>query len=320
MVSDLLRILGDVINGHDRKNETLSDRLALRHVPGDAEAAELVADIAAPMRTLAAGLQEQSDILKVSERAEGYHTKADLRGNWPSSPADKTYPSPNNASYDVEDPATITREAELRGKYTRKRTKTGCLTCRKRRIRCDEGQPVCQKCVKSRRECEGYGEKVHLKPLTSDDDLAFPRIAARPEVIELRDCLTGGESRRWFLSQLSKASTGMKTPASDILTEFEKLGYTHDAQPVRCFFTVAWSPSCAFGEGYEDHAMPLLGDFITATSDGDRIQMMRCGEYILQTWPTIGPPILDALERFLRKESFHKGEDCVPMPDSAAFS
>ncbi|KAL1959741.1 hypothetical protein VTO42DRAFT_1327 [Malbranchea cinnamomea] len=49
-------------------------------------------------------------------------------------------------------------------KPTRKRTKTGCLTCRKRRIKCGEEKPVCNNCIKSRRECEGYGQRVVFRP------------------------------------------------------------------------------------------------------------------------------------------------------------
>ncbi|UKZ73989.1 hypothetical protein TrVFT333_001643 [Trichoderma virens FT-333] len=51
---------------------------------------------------------------------------------------------------------------------TRKRTKTGCLTCRRRRIKCDEGRPICHNCIKSRRDCEGYSQRVIFKePLGS---------------------------------------------------------------------------------------------------------------------------------------------------------
>ncbi|KAF4126757.1 Fungal Zn(2)-Cys(6) binuclear cluster domain [Geosmithia morbida] len=45
----------------------------------------------------------------------------------------------------------------------RKRTKTGCLTCRKRRIKCDEGRPTCNNCIKSKRACEGYSQRVDFK-------------------------------------------------------------------------------------------------------------------------------------------------------------
>ncbi|WPG99558.1 Hypothetical protein R9X50_00237500 [Acrodontium crateriforme] len=55
----------------------------------------------------------------------------------------------------IEDAAEV--EAALKAaKLARKRTKTGCLTCRKRRIKCGEERPVCKNCVKSKRHCEGY--------------------------------------------------------------------------------------------------------------------------------------------------------------------
>ncbi|KAF1948481.1 hypothetical protein CC80DRAFT_300256 [Byssothecium circinans] len=46
----------------------------------------------------------------------------------------------------------------------RKRTKTGCLTCRKRRIKCGEERPTCANCIKSKRQCEGYNQRVIFKP------------------------------------------------------------------------------------------------------------------------------------------------------------
>lgn len=34
-----------------------------------------------------------------------------------------------------------------------KRTRSGCFTCRARRIKCDEGRPVCERCRKGSRDC-----------------------------------------------------------------------------------------------------------------------------------------------------------------------
>ncbi|OJJ49405.1 hypothetical protein ASPZODRAFT_61087 [Penicilliopsis zonata CBS 506.65] len=51
-------------------------------------------------------------------------------------------------------------------KEVKRRTKTGCLTCRKRRIKCDEGHPVCRNCVKSKRECLGYDPVFRQQPTT----------------------------------------------------------------------------------------------------------------------------------------------------------
>ncbi|EMC93489.1 hypothetical protein BAUCODRAFT_243073 [Baudoinia panamericana UAMH 10762] len=59
---------------------------------------------------------------------------------------------------------TAAAEATLKARLSRKRTKTGCLTCRKRRIKCTEERPVCRNCIKSKRHCEGYNQRVVFKP------------------------------------------------------------------------------------------------------------------------------------------------------------
>ncbi|OAA59555.1 c6 zinc finger domain containing protein [Niveomyces insectorum RCEF 264] len=62
---------------------------------------------------------------------------------------------------DGQDPA---QEAPSNKKATaKKRTKTGCLTCRRRRIKCDEGKPRCNNCIKSKRQCDGYNQRVIFK-------------------------------------------------------------------------------------------------------------------------------------------------------------
>ncbi|KAF2032020.1 hypothetical protein EK21DRAFT_62027 [Setomelanomma holmii] len=49
-------------------------------------------------------------------------------------------------------------------KEIKRRTKTGCLTCRKRRIKCDEAHPSCRNCQKSKRECLGYDPIFKQQP------------------------------------------------------------------------------------------------------------------------------------------------------------
>ncbi|KAL6822876.1 hypothetical protein J3E69DRAFT_338109 [Trichoderma sp. SZMC 28015] len=39
----------------------------------------------------------------------------------------------------------------------RRKVKTGCLTCKKRRVKCDEGRPSCERCLSTGRVCDGYG-------------------------------------------------------------------------------------------------------------------------------------------------------------------
>lgn len=74
-----------------------------------------------------------------------------LPGNYAAFPAD-TMP---RYALPPGDPRAMLASGRHK-KEIKRRTKTGCLTCRKRRIKCDEQHPVCKNCQKSRRECMGY--------------------------------------------------------------------------------------------------------------------------------------------------------------------
>ncbi|QPG73985.1 hypothetical protein FOA43_001302 [Brettanomyces nanus] len=57
-----------------------------------------------------------------------------------------------------------------------RRSRTGCLTCRRRRIKCDEGRPFCHNCIKSRKVCSGYAHveamlQSNKKKLKSRDSI-----------------------------------------------------------------------------------------------------------------------------------------------------
>ncbi|KAJ5988516.1 hypothetical protein N7481_003726 [Penicillium waksmanii] len=45
----------------------------------------------------------------------------------------------------------------------KRRRRTGCLTCRTRRVKCDERKPDCERCEVANIECSGYAEKRRLK-------------------------------------------------------------------------------------------------------------------------------------------------------------
>ncbi|KAF2003195.1 hypothetical protein P154DRAFT_460894 [Amniculicola lignicola CBS 123094] len=47
----------------------------------------------------------------------------------------------------------VARKRTLQG---RSKVKTGCTTCRIRKVKCDENKPLCQKCVGTGRKCDGY--------------------------------------------------------------------------------------------------------------------------------------------------------------------
>ncbi|KAH8674335.1 hypothetical protein BX600DRAFT_457441 [Xylariales sp. PMI_506] len=40
------------------------------------------------------------------------------------------------------------------------KTRTGCVTCKRRHVKCDESKPFCNNCLKSRGHCEGYSTRL----------------------------------------------------------------------------------------------------------------------------------------------------------------
>ena len=57
-----------------------------------------------------------------------------------------------------------------------KRVRTGCLTCRERHLKCDEGMPVCQNCKKSNRECK-RGMRLNFIDTKVEDTQVIPPAA-----------------------------------------------------------------------------------------------------------------------------------------------
>ncbi|KIX02642.1 uncharacterized protein Z518_08584 [Rhinocladiella mackenziei CBS 650.93] len=90
---------------------------------------------------------------------------------------------------------------------TKRRTKTGCLTCRKRRIKCGEEKPVCKNCIKSKRECAGYvqplvyKQQTHGPPPTIHD--------SRERILSIQD--EGGGSGGFFNLRLQQEQQYLET-------------------------------------------------------------------------------------------------------------
>ncbi|KAH9211680.1 fungal-specific transcription factor domain-containing protein [Leptodontidium sp. 2 PMI_412] len=49
------------------------------------------------------------------------------------------------------------------------RTRTGCLTCRKRKVKCDETKPICGRCIRLLRECT-WGDQLQAIPYRQPQD------------------------------------------------------------------------------------------------------------------------------------------------------
>ena len=70
-------------------------------------------------------------------------------------------------------------KSSTRLKRAHNKVRTGCLTCRKRRVKCDEKKPRCDRCLKADQTCEGYGdtgeESLEPCPRNAESTTLLPR-------------------------------------------------------------------------------------------------------------------------------------------------
>jgi hypothetical protein len=71
--------------------------------------------------------------------------------------------------------SNIQHASRHNGRLGSRKTRTGCVTCKARRVKCDEGKPFCQRCVSAGRQCDGYPDAMpRTKGLTNAVSLVTP--------------------------------------------------------------------------------------------------------------------------------------------------
>ncbi|KEF61712.1 uncharacterized protein A1O9_03281 [Exophiala aquamarina CBS 119918] len=66
-----------------------------------------------------------------------------------------------------------------RGRLGARKSNTGCITCKIRKVKCDERHPACQRCLATGRKCDGYihNGNIGRTPLSTNSTMVHP---ARP--------------------------------------------------------------------------------------------------------------------------------------------
>lgn len=103
------------------------------------------------VKTLATEVNIQPKPVETSETAEVSKPMAEEASS-PESPKDTTAQETAKKS----PKSTQERKGVHKKRVFSRRSRTGCLTCRRRRIKCDEGRPFCHNCIKSKKVCLGY--------------------------------------------------------------------------------------------------------------------------------------------------------------------
>ncbi|BEI79980.1 hypothetical protein CcaverHIS002_0105090 [Cutaneotrichosporon cavernicola] len=156
------------------------------------------------------------------------------------------YAAPRHHPYAQEPPAPPRKSGRLgvkrRQKYTRSRT--GCLGCRARRIKCDEGRPICRRCVVAKRESDCvFPEQGGKKRKDSDSECSSPEHRKNsPDEAALDLMYRGSDESQPSLSCLSTHSGSFESLIPDELgLKPESFGVLPFDLPMPEGFGLLWS-------------------------------------------------------------------------------
>ncbi|KAI9836122.1 MAG: hypothetical protein M1837_003456 [Sclerophora amabilis] len=186
-------------------------------------------------------------------------------------------------------------------KEIKRRTKTGCLTCRKRRIKCDEAHPTCRNCQKSKRECLGYDPIFKAQPSpaaiqpapSSAPPMTSPSVTAGGGAASYAQSLQGYPAPvpGGFAAALS---TGASSPGSSV----EPYDYSSAIDPA----LEAAGPAPHMGappnsydgtQGFRQDLKRGLGSASPYSSAASDTQNSRGGAYPAHSTPNVPAPVSD---------------------------
>ena len=111
------------------------------------------------------------------------------------------------------------------------KTSTGCRTCVKRRVKCDETRPVCLRCRKANKECPGYVDNgIQITVYVPTSDKTVPQNKSRLEEGDHAEASSSAQ----VIREPSNSSTISKGSA-DIPQDLSLSGFTNN---LYCSFLV----------------------------------------------------------------------------------
>ncbi|ETI24708.1 hypothetical protein G647_04077 [Cladophialophora carrionii CBS 160.54] len=73
-------------------------------------------------------------------------------------------------------PRTVTQSSEEVSRRKQPKSRNGCVTCKARRMKCDESKPTCQQCSRRGVPCGGYPKYLRWKSVGPSKDNGLPRL------------------------------------------------------------------------------------------------------------------------------------------------
>ncbi|KAK4227153.1 putative transcription factor [Podospora fimiseda] len=126
-----------------------------------------------------------------------------------------------------------------------RRVRTGCLTCRKRHLKCDEGTPDCSNCMKGNRTCERGLRLNFLDVTVRDPPFLVPQardwtVSFQDESREIASEYRGGLKRYPSINEMGRgraASTEMYAEAPRRSQSAMPVASSHTQEPLPQFFS-----------------------------------------------------------------------------------
>lgn len=102
-----------------------------------------------------------------------------------------------------------------RSRASRPKVKTGCLTCKSRRVKCDEAKPGCLRCVRFGHKCEGYAylQKSNVKP-TIVTNIAPRALVPRTGYVSISPAISPTSVASTSSSILSQPEVSVSPPST----------------------------------------------------------------------------------------------------------
>lgn len=158
--------------------------------------------------------------------------------------------------------------------------------------------------TRSKESLCSYPARADLKPPEEEEEQP-----SLPDKRGYRDAVFNSVAYSWLTAALVKTLTMAPVEEDDICASFrekiqDSLGRTRSVSsrsPSKrhaMAFIVDWDPELFLREQFPDE--PDMGrlfrQVLTFTGSVTDAQVLPCAEYMLQTWPTTGPTILEVLE------------------------
>ncbi|KAK0114768.1 hypothetical protein ONS95_014251 [Cadophora gregata] len=191
---------------------------------------------------------------------------------------------------------------ESLSKVAKGRSKTGCITCRKRKKKCDETKPGCLNCEKNSVTCEGYPEKTIWKSGKEKAEEGRGKTQIRQQAL---DELISSTARLRRAGSITLSSVQLPFLINGLETEGDRVFLHHYISRLSIIFTLEGEHDSAFRNILLPMAQQHSGlmHSILALSSKHIDYASAYGRQVLAEHPSLDVETLEKRSQFHQEEA-----------------